>query len=69
MLDGRGGRYGKPGGIEGYPLERIYEEVAYLAYHLHWDADRLLELEHQERRRWIDEVASINRRLNEAPAG
>ena len=47
----------------------MYEEVAYLAYHFHWPADELLGMEHQERRRWVEEVASINRRLNEAARG
>ncbi|MEO6044813.1 MAG: DUF6760 family protein [Tepidiformaceae bacterium] len=55
--------------MAGYPLDRIYEEVAYLAYHFHWPADEILEMEHQERRRWVEEVASINRRLNEAAHG
>jgi hypothetical protein len=26
----------------------------------------LLDMEHQERRRWVEEVAAINRRLNES---
>jgi hypothetical protein len=66
MLDrGRGG-YSKPGGIDGYPLERIYEEVAYLAYHFHWTAETVLAMEHSERRRWVEEVAAINKKLNEA---
>ncbi|MEO6398904.1 MAG: DUF6760 family protein [Tepidiformaceae bacterium] len=55
--------------MAGYPLDRIYEEVAYLAYHFHWTADEILEMEHAERRRWVEEVASINRRLNEATQG
>jgi len=51
--------------MKGYPLERLYEEVAYIAYHFHWPLQEILELEHIERRRWIDEVARINRRLSE----
>jgi Family of unknown function (DUF6760) len=53
------------GGIVGYPLERLHEEVAYIAYHLHWSLDDVLALEHADRRRWAEEIASINRRLNE----
>ncbi len=60
-----GGRHRQPGGIAGYPLDRVYEEVAYLAYHFHWPAEQLLAMEHPERRRWVDEVAAINRKLNE----
>ncbi|HLZ26184.1 MAG TPA: DUF6760 family protein [Chloroflexota bacterium] len=47
----------------GYPLAELYEEVAYLAYHFHWPMDEVLALEHAERRRWVEEVAKINRRL------
>jgi hypothetical protein len=64
VLGPRGGRHSKPGGIDGYPLERIYEEVAYLAYHFHWPAETVLKMEHGERRKWVDEVAAINKRLN-----
>jgi hypothetical protein len=47
----------------GYPLAELYEEVAYIAYHFHWPMDQVLALEHGERRRWVEEVAKINRRL------
>ena len=51
-----------PGGIVGYPLERLHEEVAYLAYYLHWQPDALLTMEHGDRRLWVAEVADIHRR-------
>ncbi|MGH2533464.1 MAG: DUF6760 family protein [Thermomicrobiales bacterium] len=60
----RGGRAAH-GGIVGYPLDRLQEEVAYIAYHFHWPLDEILALEHADRRHWAEEVASINRRLNE----
>jgi Family of unknown function (DUF6760) len=53
----------------GYPLRAVYEEVAFLAYHLHWPPDTLMDLEHAERRRWVDEVSSINARMNESRSG
>lgn len=53
------------GGIVGYPLDRIHEEVAYIAYHLHWPLDDILTLEHAERRLWAEQIAAINRRINE----
>jgi hypothetical protein len=53
----------------GHPSEQLFEEVAYIAYHFHWDRDRILDLVHPERRRWVEEIATINRRLAEAPAG
>lgn len=47
-----------------YPLDRLYEEMAYVAYHLHWPYDQILALDHAERQRWVDEIAAINTRLN-----
>jgi hypothetical protein len=47
--------------MRGYPLGRLYEEVAYLAYHFHWPLQEILELEHAERRRWVEQVARIHR--------
>ena len=49
----------------GYPSDRLFEEVAYLAYYFHWPHDEILQLEHRERQQWVTEVARINRRLNE----
>ena len=48
-----------------YPLERLYEEVAYLAYYLHWGREEILHMEHGERAHWVGEIARINSRLNE----
>jgi len=50
----------------GYPLGEMLEEVAYIAYHFHWSHDEIMRLEHHDRRQWVDEIASINRRMNEA---
>lgn len=52
--------------MSGYPLDRLFEEVAYLSYHFHWPYEQVMRLEHQERQRWVQEVAKINQRLNEA---
>lgn len=48
-----------------YPLERLYEEVAYIAYYFHWPASQVLEMEHVDRRRWVSEIAKMNRKINE----
>lgn len=48
-----------------YPEDQLYEELAFLAYHLHWPYEELLNLDHLERRRWVGEVSKINERLNE----
>lgn len=53
----------------GYPLERLYEEVAYIAYHFHWPREEILSMEHPERQTWVKHIASINQRLNEAAEG
>jgi|GEM_PF-228933 len=45
-----------------YDVGSLWEEMSYLAYHLHWDLDRLLDLEHPDRLRLVDQVAGLNRR-------
>jgi hypothetical protein len=49
-----------------YPLDRLFEEVAYIGLHLHWPYDQIMALEHAERQRWVAEIAQFNRRLNQA---
>ena len=48
-----------------YASDRLFEEVAYVSYHFHWSLEEILELEHADRRRFVEEIASINRRLTE----
>ncbi|HMC38110.1 MAG TPA: DUF6760 family protein [Acidimicrobiales bacterium] len=48
-----------------YTADRLFEEVAYVAYHFHWSLDEILDLEHPVRRRFVEEIAKINRRLSE----
>ncbi|CAM3776347.1 DUF6760 domain-containing protein [Occultella aeris] len=48
-----------------YAADRIYQEVAYVAYHFHWSRDEILDLEHPQRLRFVSEIADINRRLSE----
>ena len=45
--------------------ERLFEEVAYVAYHFHWSFDEIADLEHPLRRRFVDEIIAINRRSRE----
>jgi len=49
----------------GYPLDRLYEEVAYIAYHFHWSYEELLNIEHHERQKWCQEISKINRKISE----
>jgi hypothetical protein len=48
-----------------YDTDRLFEEIAYVAYHFHWSFDEILDMEHPLRRRFVDEIARINRRLTE----
>lgn len=43
-----------------YPADALWDEITYLAYHLHWDIDALLDLEHTDRARLIRRVARLN---------
>jgi len=45
-------------------LESILKEVAFVAYHFHWESDRILEMSHRERHIWVKEISSINDRIN-----
>lgn len=49
----------------GYPSDRLFEEVAYIAYHFHWPYDEVMRMDHRDRQRWVAEIARINRQLNE----
>ena len=42
-----------------YAADRIHEEVAYIAYHFHWDLDDILDLEHADRRRYAGRIADL----------
>jgi hypothetical protein len=39
--------------------EELLSETARLAYHLHWPLDAILDLEHHDRRRFLDEADGI----------
>jgi hypothetical protein len=51
-----------------YPVDQLYAEMAFIAYHFHWSSTELMALEHGERRRWCQEISSINRRLDDRPS-
>ena len=54
-----------PGGILTYAADRLYEEVAYVAYYLHWSRDDILDLEHAERQRFVTQIAALNTRVQD----
>jgi len=51
--------------MNGYPLDRIYEEVALIAYHFKWSYEEQMEMDHFERRKWCMEISRMNKSLNE----
>lgn len=52
----------------GYPSDRLFEEVAYIAYHFHWSHQEIMALEHHQRQTWVRTIAQINERSNEEGA-
>jgi len=46
-----------------YATSRLYAEIAYVAYFLHWARDDILDLEHAERLRFVAEIAALNTRI------
>ena len=48
-----------------YAADRLFEEVAYVAYYLHWPLDDILDMEHPLRTRFVEEIAGINRQIND----
>lgn len=51
--------------MESYPEDRLYEEMAFIAYHFQWSRQEIMEIPHPERRRWCEEISAINERKNE----
>lgn len=47
-----------------YPLDRIREEVAFIAYYFNWSHDEIVLMPHEERRSWCEEVSRINDSIN-----
>jgi len=54
-----------PGGIETYATDRLYEEVAYVAYYLHWSREEILDLDHLERQRFVAQIGALNTRIQQ----
>ena len=48
----RGGNCAR-GGVVGYPLPQLSEEVAFVAYHFHWPQSEIMQMEHADRRRRV----------------
>jgi hypothetical protein len=48
-----------------YPTESVWQETAFLAYHLHWTLDQVLDLEHLDRVRMVRAVSNLNERARQ----
>ncbi len=42
-----------------YPSESLREEVALIAFHFHWSLEEIIQLEHIERRNWVEEIDKL----------
>ena len=43
-----------------YAPDRLHEEVAYVAYHFSWSLAEILDLEHADRRRYVDHIGRMS---------
>jgi hypothetical protein len=41
----------------------MMDELAFVAYHLHWSHDDVVGLEHRDRRAWVQRISEINERM------
>lgn len=69
-LRGRGGAEPQlPGGVKGYPIDKLLEEVAFIAYHFKWENGEIMRMPHWERTMWCEEISKINKKLSQADEG
>lgn len=50
--------------MKAYPEDKLYEEMAFIAYYLHWPRGEIMDLTHAERVRWCREISAVNKKLN-----
>jgi hypothetical protein len=48
-----------------YARETLMEEVAYVAYYLHWSMESILDIEHPLRRQVIADIDRIDQQARE----
>ncbi|MEC8276457.1 MAG: DUF6760 family protein [Myxococcota bacterium] len=46
-----------------YPIDRVRDETAFVAYHMHWSLEEILDLPHRERVEWVGQVSNINKKI------
>lgn len=47
-----------------YPTDRLWQEVVYVAYYLHWSLNEILDMEHPARASVIGEIGRIHSQLD-----
>jgi len=52
--------------IATYPQEKIFQEIAFVAYYFHWPVEQILNMEHRDRVMWCSEISQINKTLNDS---
>lgn len=56
-----------PGGsLTTYPADRLWDEVVYVAYYLHWSHAEILDLEHPARTTVIEAIGRIHNQLGDS---
>ncbi len=65
LREGDGGEFRRPKELKSYPLDTLYSEVAFVAYHFHWSSEEVLDMPHWERREWCEQISRINRKIAE----
>lgn len=44
-------------------MDELYRETSFISYYFHWSRDDVLSLDHNSRRRWCEEISTINSNL------
>jgi len=52
------------GVMKRYPIDKLYEEMEFIAYYNHWDYETLMNMEHRERAKWCQQISKINQNIN-----
>ncbi|MDQ1644301.1 MAG: hypothetical protein QOJ50_485 [Cryptosporangiaceae bacterium] len=42
-----------------YAPDRLLDEVAYVAFHFHWPQSEILDLEHPDRQRFVEQIGAF----------
>ena len=50
-----------------YPAKKIFEEVAFIGYYMHWSEEEIMSFSHRDRLIWCKEISAINSKLNQEP--